>query len=189
VSAAPTSRALVVADYAVATASHERPSHVVNADDVFNAVATTRVNPTNLVLESDLGQIPDNPRLIVFLSPTLYRSTCVYFPNKINGAPKIVSCPPEASAAAVIESQTLNLSRNVIAVAASHGRAVSGADVIAAARAQKDELAATPTFRAGQGGKVKFNEQVSNGTSTIAAVVFCVLFPKTAYGIPKVVNC
>lgn len=187
--AAPTPSALVIADYAAATASHERPAHVVNADDVSNAVATTRVNSSNLVLVSDLGEILLYPRLIVLLSTTLYRSTCVFFPNKINGEPKIVRCPAAALYFAGVASTILDISRNVIAVAASRGNAVSGADIASAARTQREKLSGTPRFRAGVGGTVKFDERFSTGKIDTATVVLCVLFPKTAYGIAKIVNC
>jgi len=181
--------ALVIADYAVATASHERPAHAVNANDVSNAVATTRVNSTNLVLVSDLREIPQYPQLVVLLSSTLYKSTCVYFPNKVDGTPKIAVCPPDALAFAAEASTLLDFSRNVIAVAASYGRAVSGANIASAARAQRERLSGNPGFEAGVGGTVKFDERVSTGTSDSATLIFCVLFPKTAYGIPVMVNC
>lgn len=57
-----------------------------------------------------------------------------------------------------------------------------------AAAAQKVPLAKKPTFTADQGGTVEFAAKWTAGTTTLTLDI-CVLFPKTAYGIPVEVNC
>jgi hypothetical protein len=80
------------------------------------------------------------------------------------------------------------MSRNVVAAAARQGRAVDGADVVRAASANQEHLAAKPTFRSGQGGRVKFVGKVTTNSGTSTAYV-CILMPKTPYGIPVQVAC
>ena len=102
-------------------------------------------------------------------------------PNSPNGAPTIVTCPLSAFETWGNIPIVLSVSRHAIRAAALLGKAVAGSDVVTAAAAYKNALASTPTFRAGQGGEVKF---LFKNWGPI-----CVRFPKTAFGIPYAVNC
>ena len=186
--ATPASYALTAAKYAVETASHDRPAHVVTAADISNAFANPSLVNGSPMLEGNLGELPGQPRMIFLLSSTTYKFTCVYFPNKINATPSIVACPSRAVRIWQTAPEVLIASRQAVATAASHDLAVSGANVTRAAAAQKMPLAKKPTFKAGRGGTVEFAEKWTTGTTTLTLDI-CVLFPKTAYGIPVEVNC
>lgn len=187
-SASPTSYLLSAAKYAVETASYDRPAHVVTATDISNAFANPALVDSDPMLEANLGELPGHPRMILFISNTTYKFTCVDFPNKINATPRILACPSNAVRMWQIAPDALIASRRAVAAAASHDLAVSGANVVAAAAAQNMTLEKKPTFKAGQGGKVEFAVKSTTGTSTVTLDI-CVLFPKTAYGIPAEVNC
>ncbi len=180
--------ALVMARYAVATATHDQPAHVVIAADVSNAVATFTTLNDQLILEYNLGNLLGTPRVVGWINSSTYAWTCVSFPNSIAGSPQIVPGSGKAHAALLVLPNLLNLSRNAVAAAASHHKAVSGADVAAAAASVRTSLAPKPTFIAGQGGKVRFTTKVETGSNTFA-VFICVQFPRTAYGIPVQVSC
>jgi hypothetical protein len=83
----------------------------------------------------------------------------------------------------------LSVSNRAIAAAAATGKAVSGANVVAAAKIYGVTLRHKPTFRAGQGGKVEFTTLVEMGLNTKFTVNNCVQLPKTAYGLPVEVPC
>jgi len=186
--AAPPPEVLAVANYAVATATHDRPAHVVTAADVSNALATFNHLNSQLALGYNLGNLLGVPRQIALYDSTSYAYTCVNFPNSIGGVPKIVPCSSEAEAAWLSLSFVFDASRKAVAVAASHGRAVAGTDVATAVGSgSTTSLAPKPTFLAGHGGKVRFMTKLKMGTTT--QVFNCVQFPKTAYGIPFQVAC
>jgi hypothetical protein len=188
--AAPSLTVLAVARFAVSTAIHDQPSHVVNGADVSNAASTFYVNngrnqfpvqSGGLGLYANLGELPGFARVIYFISSTTFKSTCVNLPDSINGAPTIVPCPLKAYETWTNIPVALSISRYAIKAAALLGKAVSGTNVVTVASADKISLATKPTFRAGQGGKVKF---VFRNSGDI-----CVQFPKTAFGIPYQVTC
>jgi hypothetical protein len=83
----------------------------------------------------------------------------------------------------------LRVSDRAVAYAASRGHAVSGADVVAAAKIYHLTLLHKPTFLAGQGGNVKFTTLVEMGANTKFTVNNCVRMPQTAFGIPVEVAC
>jgi hypothetical protein len=179
---------LTVANYAVATAIHDRPAHVVTADDVSNALATFYQLNNQLTLGYNLGNLLGVPRQISLYDSSRYAFTCVNFPNSIGGAPKIVPCSSKAEAAWQSLPFVLNASRRAVAAAASHAKAVAGADVVnAVGSGSTTSLAPKPNFLAGHGGKVRFMTKLTMGTTT--RVFICVKFPKTAYGIPLQVAC
>jgi hypothetical protein len=187
--AAPPSVVVTMARYAVATATHDHPSHVVTAADVTNAAATFNLDgetdtPTDgLSVFANLGEIPGYPRMVGLISSTIFKDTCVTFPNTINATPVVLACPLKALEGFANLPLVLDASRDAVKTAALRGRAVAGTDVVnavAAAAPVKLALEETPTFRAGQGGKVVF---------AFAQGDICVRFPKTAYGIPYQVAC
>ena len=193
-----TSIAMQTARYAVATASHNKPARIVTADDVSNAASTYFMssgssefpvkNPDQLTLDVNLGELPNYPRLIIVGSGVTFKHLCIDLPAKISATPKVVTC----TAGVFIQWQylpsVLMLARSAISSAAAHHRAVSGADVTAAASSAKAKLFARPTFKSGQGGKVKYVFQMTQGTTTSTGYI-CVLLPKAAYGIPAAVAC
>lgn len=186
--AAPSPEVLTLANYAVATATHDRPAHVVTAADVSNALATFNRLNSQLTLGYNLGNLLGTPFQIALFNSNNFTSTCVNFPDSIGGVPKIVPCSNKAVAAWQSLPLIFDVSRRAVAVAASHGRAVAGTDVVIVAGSGSTSLAPKPTFRAGQGGKVRFMTKLKTGTTT-SQVFVCVQFPKTAYGIPSQVAC
>ena len=186
---AASSMVLSIAEYAVATATHDRPAHVVSAADVNNAVATLRSLNSQLALQYNLGNLLGAPQQIAFFDGATYKFICADFPGSIGRQPKIVPCSSKATATWETLPFVLIQSRKAVATAASHGRAVAGADVVAAiGSGSTTSLAPKPTFLAGQGGKARFVTKVKMGTTTFTFVI-CVKFPKTAYGIPLQVAC
>ncbi len=181
--------ALTIATYAVATATHDRTSHVVTAADVTNAAGISSVNTDSLDPLINLGDVLGYSRLVLFFEEKPFADICVDFPDTVGGAPRIISCPHEAQGFWQSQLGALNVSNVAIAAAAKRGRAVSGADVVVAAKRYQLTLLHKPTFSAGQGGKVQFTTLVEIGLNTKFMVNNCVLFPKTAYGIPVRVAC
>src|SRR5665647_873713 len=53
----PSSVALRIAEYALATATHDSPAHVVTATDVSNAAGINMVNTASLILTINLGDV------------------------------------------------------------------------------------------------------------------------------------
>jgi flavin reductase (DIM6/NTAB) family NADH-FMN oxidoreductase RutF len=181
--------ALRIAEYALATAAHEKPADVVTAADVSNAVGINTVNTANLETLINLGDVFGYSRLVLFFEPKTFADICLHFPDTVGGAPKIISCPHQAQGLWNSRAGALGASDRAIADAAATGHAVSGADVVAAAEIYELTLRHQPTFRAGQGGKVEFTTLVEMGLNTKFKVDNCVQLPKTAYGIPVEVAC
>jgi|GEM_PF-1375755 len=181
--------ALRIAKYAVATATRDNPSHVVTAADVSNSVGISTVNTSNLVLLINLGDVFGYSRLVLFFSSTTYADTCLNFPDTVGGAPKVIPCPRQARGLWDGHGTALAVSNRAIAAAAATGHAVSGADVVSAAKNFHATLRHKPTFLAGQGGKVEFTTLVEMSLNTKFTVNNCVQLPKTAYGIPFSVSC
>jgi hypothetical protein len=189
VEASSPSFALKMAMYAVATATHDQPAHVVNAADVSNAFDTfSSLKTDQFSLVFNLGGVLEFPRLVDLISSITYKSTCIDFPDKIGARPTIAPCPLQAIGMFNVEGNALIIARNAIAIAASHGKAVSGADVVAADVGPHLRMEPVPTFAAGQGGVVKFvtKEQINQ---TPISLSLCLEFPQTAYGISRLVDC
>lgn len=181
-----------LARYALDTATHASPAHVVTPADVLNAFETPSLNPTlsagSLNLAANLGDLPGAARDIMVMNPSTYRQTCMNFPARVGASPTVVSCPTKAIMLWTDEPFVLDVSRDAIAAAAIYGRSVSGADVVNAARASNQRLASRPTFAAGRGGEVTFVVSPatnSGGTSDH----LCVDMPRQRYGIPRFVSC
>jgi hypothetical protein len=185
----PSTVALRIADYAVATASHDSPPHVVTAADLNNAVGINTVNTSSLTLVINVGDEFGYSRLVLFVSPTSFTDTCLNLPDKVGGAPKVVVCSRQARGLWDSRAGAIAVSDRAIAAAATMGHAVSGTDVVAAAKVYHETLRPKPTFLAGQGGKVEFATLVEMGLNTKFTVDNCVQLPKTAYGIPVSVPC
>ncbi len=181
--------ALSIADYAVATATHDRPAHVVTAADVTNAVGVTSVNTDHLFLLMNLDEVKGFSRDIILFDEKPSTDTCVNFPSKVGGDPRIIPCPLEAQGLVNSRSGVLEVSNAAIASAARRGAAVSGADVVAADAPVRLTMQPKPTFAAGDGGRVKFGTLVEMPPKQKFTVYTCVRFPKTAYGIPVIVAC
>jgi hypothetical protein len=181
--------ALSIAEYALATATHDRPTHVVTAADVSNAVDINTVNTENLVLTINLGDVFGYSRLVLLIDQKTFANICINFPNTVGGAPRIISCPHQAQGLWNSYGGALGASDRAIAAAAAAGYAVSGADVVTAAKAYHLTLAHKPTFLAGQGGKVEFTTLVEMGAHTKFTVNNCVQLPETAFGLPLQVAC
>jgi hypothetical protein len=185
----PSSVALSIAEYALATATHDQPAHVVTAADVSNAVGINTVNTENLILTINLGDVFGYSRLVLLIDQKTFDNICINFPNTVGGAPRIISCPHKAQGLWNSHAAALGASNRAIAAAAATGHAVSGADVVKAAMAYHLPLAHEPTFLAGQGGKVEFTTLVEMGANTKFSVNNCVQLPKTAFGLPVEVAC
>lgn len=181
--------ALRIAAYAVATASHDNPAHVVTTADVSNAAGISTVNTAELEPLINLGDVYQYPRLVLFFEQTTFADICLNLPDTVGGTPKIIRCPHEAQGLWSGRAGALGVSNRAIADAAANGRAVSSANVVAAAKIYGVTLAHVPTFLAGQGGKVEFSTLVEMGLNTKFTVHNCVQLPKTAYGIPVAVAC
>lgn len=195
--AAPPSIVIKVAEYAVATAAHERPAHAVTSEDITNAAAASIINASatgasKVSLVANIGDLPGYPRVAAFLSSATFALTCVDFPASVGAAPVITPCPSRALGEWYSEPTVLLIARNAVALAASRGQAVSVADVVAAAARSGWKLAVRPTFSSGQGGVAKFtttSTSRSSGSPKTVTVTVCVLLPATAYGIAHWVNC
>jgi hypothetical protein len=187
--ATPSSVVLGYATYAVATATHDRPAHVVSAIDVRNAVSALSTFSSNLALFINLGDAFGCRRLVVFIDPTRFTDTCVNFPDTIGGVPRVIHCPLRAIAERSIWPNVVHASERAIVAATAHGQAVSGADVVSAGKATQLTLAKVPTFLAGAGGQVKFATTIETGAKLKFTVYVCVRFPRTAYGLPIQVAC
>jgi hypothetical protein len=181
--------ALGIAEYALATAAHDSPAHIVTAADVTNAAGINTVNTTGLELLINLNDVFGYSRLVLFFEPKTFADICLNLPDTDGGAPKIISCPHQAQGLWNSYAGALGVSNRAIADAAATGHAVSGADVVAAAKVYHLTLHHKPTFRAGQGGKVEFTTLVEMGLNTKFTVNNCVQLPKTAYGLPVEVPC
>jgi hypothetical protein len=188
-SASSSSVALRIADYAVATATHDNPAHVVTAADLSNAAGITAVNNTNLFLLINVGDVFGFSRLVLFFQEKPFVDICLNLPDTVGGTPKIIPCPRQARGLWDTHGGALAVSNRAIAAAAATGHAVSGADVVAAAKVYHLTLRRKPIFLAGQGGKVEFTTPVEMGLNTKFTVDTCVQLPKTAYGIPIWVPC
>jgi hypothetical protein len=188
-SSSSSSVALRIADYAVATATHDHPAHVVTAADLSNAVGINTVNTTNLFLLINVGDVFGYSRLVLFFQEKPFADVCLNLPDKVDGPPKIILCPNEPRALWDTHGAALAVSNRAIAAAAATGRAVSGADVVVAAKVYHLTLRHKPTFLAGQGGKVEFTTTAIMASNTKVTVDNCVQLPKTAYGIPVWVSC
>ena len=185
----PSSVALRIAEYALATATNDSPAHVVTAADVTNAVGINTVNTDGLEQLINLGDVFGYSGLVLFLDRTSYSDICLNFPDTVGGTPKVIPCPRLARGLWDTHGGALAVSNRAIAAAAATGHAVSGADVVAAAKVYHLTLRHKPTFLAGHGGKVKFTTLVVMAPNTKFMVNNCVLLPKTAYGIPVEVAC
>ncbi len=189
-SASPSSSvALRIAQYAVATATHDRPAHVVDSADITNAASINTVNTTNLEPVINVGGVFEYPRLVLFLDQKTFANICLTMPDTVGGAPKVIPCPHQAQGLWSGRAGALAVSNRAIADAAAKGRAVSGPDVVAAAKIYGVTLRHKPTFQAGRGGVVQFSTLVEMGLNTKFTVNNCVQLPKTAYGIPRPVPC
>jgi hypothetical protein len=184
----PKSVAMRIAQYAVATASHDNPAHVVTATDVTNAAGIDTVNTTSLFVLINLDDVFGYSRLVLFFDQKPFSDICLNLPDTIGGMPTIIKCPRQAQGLWDSRAGALLVSNRAIAAAAATGKAVSGADVVAAAKRFGIPLRYKPTFRAGQGGKVEFTAPAEIG-NTKFIVNNCVRLPKTAYGIPVEVPC
>jgi hypothetical protein len=184
-----TSVAQRIAQYAVATASHDNPAHVVTAADVTNAAGIGTVNTSNLIVLINLDDVYGYSRLVLFFEQKPFADICLNLPDTIGGAPTIIKCPHQAQGFWDSRAGALNVSNRAIAAAAANGKAVSGADVVAAAKVYGITLRHKPAFRSGQGGTVEFTTLVEMGLNTKFSVNNCVRLPKTAYGIPVEVPC
>jgi len=185
----PSSVVLSIAEYALATATHDGPAHVVTAADVSNAVGINTVNTENLILTINLGDVFGYSRLVLLIDQKTFANICINFPNTVGGAPRIITCPQKAQGLWSSHGGALSASDRAIAAAAATGHAVSGADVVTAAKVYHLTLVHKPTFLAGQGGKVEFSTLVEMGASTKFSVNNCVQLPKTAFGVPMPVAC
>jgi hypothetical protein len=181
--------ALNIADYALATATHDKPAQVVSAADVTNAVSLSSVNTKNLLLLMNIGDVTGYSRVVLLFDQNPHSDTCVDFPSKVDASPRIIPCPHEAQGLLNSRPGVLNASGDAVALAARHGKAVSGSDVSAAAAHYELTVDPKPTFAAGQGGIVNFGTLVEMPPHLKFTVHICVRFPKTAYGIPKQVAC
>jgi hypothetical protein len=188
-SSSSSSVALRIADYAVATASHDIPARVVSAADVSNAAGINTVNTTNLFLLINVGDVFGYSRLVLFFDEKPFKDICLDLPDTVGGAPMFIACPRQARALWDTHGGALAVSNRAIAAAAASGHAVSGADVVAAAKIYRLKFRHKPTFLAGQGGQVVFTTPVVMGADTKLTVNICVRLPKTAYGIPVWVPC
>ena len=181
--------ALRIARYAVATASHDDPAHVVTAADVTNAAGIATVNTANLYVLINVGDVFGYSRLVLFFEQKPFADICLHLPDTVGGAPTIIKCPHQAQAFWMGRGDALSVSDRAIAAAAANGAAVSGADVVAAAKIFGLTLHPKPTFRAGAGGTVKFTTTAEMELGAKVTVNNCVRLPKTAYGIPVEVPC
>jgi hypothetical protein len=181
--------ALNIADYALATATHEKPAQVVSAADITNAVSLTSVNTKNLLLLMNVDEVIGYTRVALLFDQNPYSDTCVDFPDKVDAAPRIIPCPHEAQGLLNSRPGVMSASSEAVASAARRGEAVSGSDVAAAAAHYELTVVPKPTFAAGQGGTVKFGTLVEMPPNLKFTVHICVRFPKTAYGIPQQVAC
>jgi hypothetical protein len=181
--------ALRIARYAVATASHDDPAHVVTAADVTNAAGIATVNTANLYVLINVGDVFGYSRLVLFFEQKPFADICLHLPDTVGGAPTIIKCPHRAQAFWMGRGDALSVSDRAIAAAAANGAAVSGADVVAAAKIFGLTLHPKPTFRAGAGGTVKFTTTAEMELGAKVTVNNCVRLPKTAYGIPVEVPC
>jgi hypothetical protein len=189
VGASTSSTALSVARYAVATATHDHPAHVVTSADVANAASINTVNTSGLQVLINLGDVYGYSRLVLLFEPKTFADICLNFPDTVGGVPTIISCPRQAQGLWNSRAGALAASNRAIAAAAATGKAVSGADVVAAAKIYGVTLRHDPTFRAGQGGKVAFTTLVEMGLDTKFTVNNCVRLPRTAYGLPVEIPC
>jgi hypothetical protein len=73
------SAALRIANYAVATATHDNPAHIVTAADVSNAAGINKVNTSSLELFINLGDVFGYSRLVLFFQPKSYADICLNF--------------------------------------------------------------------------------------------------------------
>jgi hypothetical protein len=185
----PSSAALSIAKYAVATATHDHPAHVVTAVDVSNAVGVTSVNSRSLYLLFNLDQVFGFSRVVLLFDEKPFSDICIDFPDTVGGVPRIIRCPHEAQGVWNSRPAVMSASGDAIAAATARGDAVSGSDVVKATGAFHLMLRPKPTFAAGQGGTVKFATLVEMPPNLKFIVDICVLFPRTAYGIPVQVAC
>jgi hypothetical protein len=181
--------ALRIVQYAVATASHDNPAHVVTAADVTNAAGIDTVNTANLFVLINLDDVFGYSRLVLFFEQKPFADICLNLPDTIGGAPTIIKCPRQAQGIWNSRGGALSVANRAIAAAAANDRAVSGADVVAAAKVYGITLRHKPMFRVGQGGTVEFITLVEMPPDAKFNVNNCVRFPKTAYGIPVEVPC
>ena len=188
-SSSSSSVALRIADYAVSTATHDIPAHVVTAADLSNAAGINTVNTTNLFLLINVGDVFGYSRLVLFFQEKPFADICLNLPDKVGGAPKIIPCSRQVRALWDTHGAALAISNRAIAAGAATGHAVSGADVVGAAKVYHLTLRHKPTFLAGQGGKVDFTTTAVMATNAKVTVDNCVQLPKTAYGIPVWVPC
>jgi hypothetical protein len=81
--ATPSSAALNIAEYALATATHDRPVHVVTAADVSNAAGINTVNTKSLYVLINLSNVFGYSRLVLFFDEKPFADICVDFPTKL----------------------------------------------------------------------------------------------------------
>ena len=92
VATSSSSVALGFANYAVGTATHDRPAHVVTATDLSNAVASLSTLTTTLQLVLNPGDVPGCARVALFVDHSHYRGVCVDSPNVVGGTPRLIPC-------------------------------------------------------------------------------------------------
>src|ERR1035437_5188976 len=132
--ATPSSVALRYATYAVATATHDRPAHIVSAIDVSNAVSALSTISNNLALSINLGDVFGYRRLAVFIDQQTFTNVCVSFSDSVGGVPRIIPCPLRAIAQRSIWPDALQVSERAIVAAGAHGKGGGGARAVSAAR-------------------------------------------------------
>jgi hypothetical protein len=181
---------LVVADYAFVTADHSVPRHVVTAADLLNAAEAeaSSVETANLSLGANIGDIQAYPRLAIFMNSATYKQTCVNFPATVGERPQVITCPAKAVAIWQNLPFILDQSSRAVAAAESKGRAVAGADITPFFAGSNIHVVGAPSFKAGQGGVVRFTFKMKTGRSVTSAYV-CVRFAKTEAGVPVQVRC
>jgi hypothetical protein len=189
VGASPSTFAFEVASYAVATAAHDQPAQVVNAADVANALATfSSLSQDHVNLVFNLGDVVRFPRLVGLFNSITFKNTCIDFPDTVAATPTVAPCPLIAIAMFSDQNGVLMVARRAIQTAASHGRAVSGADVAAADRGTRLRMEPPPNFAAGQGGMVKFDIKVRVNQTPLSYSI-CLILPKTEFGLSRFVSC
>jgi len=185
-----------VAEAAVAQAvAHHHP--------VLNANIYNMAQGTNVADLYGLTQDPAFPNdaffgqaLIKNGAPVAATFSCIYFPPQLGAAPSAIPCPPAFAADAhrfIIDkanlrrAQTLALivSREAVALASQVNKAVSGADLTAAASLNSGIRIEKNIGRAGKGGTASFQVRVSSSVTE----KICIIEPTEVYGDPQLTSC
>ena len=118
------------------------------------------MNTANLFLLINVGDVFGFSRLVLFFQEKPFSDICLDLPNTVGGAPKVLPCPRQARGLWDTHGGALAVSNRAVAAAAAIGHAVSGADVVTAAKFYHLTFRHTPTFLAGRGGVVEFTTPV-----------------------------